>query len=59
MPKPALALLITGLILTTISPVLAHHFHYSDFLTGSLTGFGIGMELFAVILTVRHKRSAE
>lgn len=64
--KPAaIALLPLGLMLVALSAFVPHFFHpmvgpnqdWQDGLRGFLTGVGTGMEIVAVILLARQRRS--
>lgn len=56
-PKPFIALLVIGLMMTTTFPLIARQFHWTDALTGFMMGTGIGLELLAVIYIVRFKKA--
>lgn len=49
LPKPALYLLIAGLLLCTSGPMLARRYHWPDALTGFMTGLGITLEVGALV----------
>ncbi|QKJ28268.1 hypothetical protein HQ865_00330 [Mucilaginibacter mali] len=51
--KPALALLISGLLLTTSGPMLARYFHWPDFLQGFMLGLGLTLEVGALVKSRR------
>ncbi len=52
---PALALLITGLMLVTVAPLIGQHFHLADSTRGFITGTGIGIEIMAILIIRRRK----
>ncbi len=56
--KPFIALLVTGLMMTTVSPLVARHFHWSDAMHGFVVGMGIGLELLAIVFLMRNKKAA-
>lgn len=57
MSKPALALLITGLLLISFVPLVNRYFPLPDFVKGFLGGLGIALELIALIKSKRDKKS--
>jgi hypothetical protein len=54
-PKPALFLLIAGLLLTTTMPIIGRHFLMPDFVKGFMTGLGLTLELIALVKIQRSK----
>jgi hypothetical protein len=56
--RPALALLIIGLMMVSIAPLIANKYSLSDGVRGFITGLGIGMELLAAYMLIRIKRMA-
>jgi hypothetical protein len=54
-PKPALFLLIAGLLLTTTMPIIGRHFLMPDFVKGFMTGLGLTLELIALVKIQRGK----
>lgn len=56
--RAALALLATGLLLVSVTALIARKYGLADGLRGFLTGLGIGMELLAAYVLVRNKKMA-
>jgi len=56
-PKPALILLIVGLLMTTTMPVIGRHFLMPDFVKGFLTGLGLTLEFIALVKIQRSKKN--
>lgn len=56
-PKPALLYLISGLLITTLTPVLARYYPMSDLLRGFCTGLGLTLEVIALILIQRSRKN--
>jgi hypothetical protein len=54
-PKPALILLIAGLLMTTTMPVIGRHFPMPDFAKGFITGLGLTLEFIALVKIQRSK----
>lgn len=48
-PKLALILLITGLLMTTTMPIIGRHFPMPDLVKGFMTGLGLTLELIALV----------
>ncbi|MFD0795634.1 hypothetical protein ACFQZX_18575 [Mucilaginibacter litoreus] len=47
--KPALAYLITGLMITILTPIISRQFSLPDYLRGFLTGLGLTLEFIALV----------
>lgn len=58
MPKPALIMLIAGLLMTTMMPVVGRYFSMPDFVKGFMTGLGLTIEFIALVKIQRNKRNA-
>ncbi len=58
-PKSALALLIIGLLITILTPIINRYFLLPNFLKGFLNGFGLTIEVFAIIKMDRSKKKAK
>jgi hypothetical protein len=56
-PRPVLAMLITGLMIVSIANLISRKYGLSDGATGFVMGIGIGLEIMAVILGVRYKKT--
>ena len=56
--RPAIALLVVGLMLATLTPLLSGKFGWPDGARGFVTGLGVGIELIALIALLRLKRMA-
>ncbi|CAM3853981.1 hypothetical protein MUGA111182_13245 [Mucilaginibacter galii] len=54
-PKPALILLIAGLLMTTTMPIISKHFLMPDFVKGFMTGLGLTLELMALVKIQRNR----
>jgi hypothetical protein len=54
-PKPALVLLIAGLLMTTTMPLIGRHFSMPDFAKGFITGLGLTLELLALVKIQQSK----
>lgn len=48
-PKPALLLLLAGLLMTTLTPSIARHMPIPDFVKGFMTGLGLTLEFIALV----------
>lgn len=55
-PKPAMALLITGLLLVSLNPVFGKYMGVPDFVKGFLTGLGLTLEFIALVKIQRRKK---
>ena len=55
--KPEMLLVSIGLLITSCSALIKHLLPLPDFLTGTLMGFGVGMEIVGLALLAKHKRS--
>jgi hypothetical protein len=53
----ALVLLLIGTLVVSLSGFIVSRYQLPDFASGILLGTGIGLELVAVLLMLRHKRS--
>lgn len=53
-PNPALAYLIIGLLLTTLTPIISRHLLLPDSIKGFIIGLGL---MFEVIALVKIRRS--
>lgn len=58
-PKPALILLITGLLMTTLTPIIGRHTFMPDFEKGFITGLGLTLELIGLIKMQRSKKAGK
>jgi len=58
-PKPALLYLISGLLITTMTPVLARYYPVSDILRGFATGLGLTLEVIGIILIQKSKKACK
>jgi hypothetical protein len=47
--KPALLCLITGLLLTMLTPVVNRYYPLPDGLKGFITGLGLAVEIIAIV----------
>jgi hypothetical protein len=56
LPQPVTALLVIGLMLTTVSPLICRHFRLPDYLTGFSMGIGIGLEILAIVFAKRYRK---
>ncbi|QQL49942.1 hypothetical protein [Mucilaginibacter ginkgonis] len=58
--KPALAFLIAGLLLITLTPLVGRHFHLPDFAIGCLNGLGLACEAISLgIMQKNRKRKCQ
>ncbi|GAB3915532.1 hypothetical protein [Mucilaginibacter boryungensis] len=55
--KPEMLLISIGLLITSGSALINRWLNLPDFLTGTLMGFGVGMEIVGLALLAKHKRS--
>lgn len=55
-PKNALIILITGLLFTTLTPIMGRYFHLPDFLKGFISGLGLMLEVIAIIKIQQAKK---
>lgn len=55
-PKPALVLLIIGLLTSTVTPLIGRYFLLPDYVKGVIMGLGIGLEFNALVMIQRSKR---
>jgi hypothetical protein len=58
-PKPALTLLITGLLMTTLTPAISRYYLMPDFVKGFITGLGLTLELIGLIKMQRSKKAGK
>lgn len=54
--KPILALFITGLLLTSLMPIVSRYFHMPDAVKGFLMGMGLMLEVIAIIKMTRNRK---
>jgi hypothetical protein len=54
-PKQALILLITGLLMTTLLPAIGRYLVVPDLVKGFLTGLGLAIEFIALVKIQRSK----
>lgn len=57
-PKSALALLMIGLLLVTLTPIINRYFPLPDFLKGLMNGLGLTIEVIALIKIDRSKKKS-
>jgi len=55
-PKSALPYFITGLLLTTLTPIIGRYFHLQDFIKGFVSGLGLMLEVIAIVKIQRSKK---
>ena len=58
-PKPALACLIIGLMITSVTPIISNHFQMPDILRGFLTGLGLTLEVIALVKIQRSRKCSK
>jgi len=56
--KPVLILLVTGLLLTTLMPIVNRYFPMPDVVKGFLMGLGLTIEVIALIKIDRNKKKS-
>ena len=56
-PKSALALLIIGLLITTLTPVINSSFPMPDYVKGFLVGLGLMLEVIALIKIQQNRKN--
>jgi len=56
-PKPALTLLVAGLLMTTLTPILSRYVFMPDFVKGFLTGLGLALEVIALVKIQRSRKA--
>jgi len=56
--KPVLILLVTGLLLTTLMPIVNRYFPMPDVVKGFLMGLGLTIEVIALIKMDRNKKKS-
>ncbi|WP_345211988.1 hypothetical protein [Mucilaginibacter gynuensis] len=54
--KPVLLLLVSGLLLTSLTPILARYYPFPDSVKGFLTGMGLMLEVLALSRIRRKKK---
>ncbi|WP_460680693.1 hypothetical protein [Mucilaginibacter koreensis] len=54
--KPALWYLITGLLLTTLTPVINRYYPLPDSMRGFITGLGLAIEMIAIVKLQRSRQ---
>ncbi|QQL49052.1 hypothetical protein [Mucilaginibacter ginkgonis] len=54
--KKALAFLITGLMLVTLTPIINKHYHLPDGAAGFITGIGLASEVIALALMQKERK---
>jgi len=57
MPKQAVILLITGLLMTTLMPAIGRYITMPDFVKGFMTGLGLTLEFIALVKIQRSKNN--
>lgn len=57
LPKPALVLLVIGLLMTSLTPIINRYFPLPDFLKGFINGMGLMLEVIALIKIQRSKKN--
>jgi ABC-type enterobactin transport system permease subunit len=55
--SPEIVLIIAGLMVIVIVFVLAQRSPMPDFIRGSITGIGIGLEIIGLISVIRNKKT--
>lgn len=58
-PKSALAYLIVGLLMTTLTPIIGRYFPLPVFLKGFMSGLGLTLEVIAIIKIQRSKKQTK
>lgn len=58
-PKPALVLLIIGLLMTTTTPIIYRYFSMPDFLKGFINGLGLMLEFTALVKIQRSRKNTK
>jgi len=56
-PKSALALLIIGLLITTLTPIINNSFPMPDYVKGFLVGLGLMLEVIALIKIQQNRKN--
>lgn len=54
--RRALMLLASGLLITSLPPIICQHFSAPDSLRGFLTGLGLALEVIALVKIQRNRR---
>ena len=57
-PKPALVIFIIGLLISILTPVTGRFFLLPDFVKGVIMSLGLTLEIIALIIFQRNKKSA-
>lgn len=57
--KPALKYLITGLLLTTLTPVINRYYPLPDGMRGFITGLGLAIEMIAIVKLQRSRQKQQ
>jgi len=55
-PKSALAYLIVGLFMNSLTPIISRYYPISDFLKWFIMGFGLMLEMIAIVKIQRAKK---
>ena len=55
-PKSALAYLIVGLFMTSLTPIISRYYPISDSLRWFIMGFGLMLEMIAIVKIQRAKK---
>ncbi len=58
-PKQALVCLITGLLLTSLTPIISKHLAIPHFAKGFLSGLGIALECISLVQIQRSTRASQ
>jgi uncharacterized membrane protein YoaK (UPF0700 family) len=53
---PPLILLVAGLLMVAVASLINHFLQLPDFVKGTLAGFGIGIEIVAVVKLIKLKQ---
>ncbi|WCT13582.1 hypothetical protein [Mucilaginibacter jinjuensis] len=57
-PKAALIIFISGLLISTVMPVAGRYFFLPDFVKGVIMGLGLALEVIALVIFQRSKKDA-
>ena len=57
--KPALLCLITGLLISTLTPIVNRYYPLPDAFKGFMTGLGLAVEMIALIKLQQSKQKRE
>ncbi|HEY0895863.1 MAG TPA: hypothetical protein VGE15_04875 [Sphingobacteriaceae bacterium] len=55
MSRSTLTLFISGLLLVSLTPIIARHYHVPDYVSGFLSGLGLTLEFLAVVNMQRSR----